>query len=61
MDDLPKLEDRLELDSSQVKQAGPLTARVGLVNTATGALLPAPSKNGPTDVGAWRVPVIYEP
>ncbi len=54
------IEDRLVLDLSQSTASGPLQVRLGLVNTANGAMLPVTRTGERPDAGGWlelgRVP-----
>ena len=47
------IEDRLVLDLSQAKVVGPLQARLGLVNTASGSMLPIVSSGDQTASNGW--------
>ena len=47
------IEDRLVLDLSQVKAAGPFQARLGLVNTASGSMLPVVRSGDQTASNGW--------
>ena len=47
------IEDRLVLDLSQAKDAGPLTAQLGLINTANSVMLPVTSGKDAVVAGVW--------
>lgn len=47
------IEDRLVLDLSQATTSSSLTARLGLINTATGAMFPVTNDHGVLDADGW--------